>query len=291
MVDGMLTFRTAYWQDGAAREAFKKFIFAIHGVDFGEWDRGYWDDDYRPYSYFEGDRVVASMCVYTMPAVVHGERCRVAQVSGVGTVPEYRRQGLNRRLHQAALAEQMPAHRFAFLFADDEAIPFYRACGFKPVAAHAALVALPAATSRPPEVARLDMGDAATRERLYRLAAEREPASNVFATHNPKLLMYHLLYRLREHVWEVPSLDAVVLMRREGERVTVYDVLAARMPTFERLLPLLAGGGAREAEFRFPVDRLEAPTVRLRELPGHNVHVMGDFNLGGQPIFPFTAQA
>lgn len=286
-----LTFRTAYWHDRGARAAFKKFILEIHGVDFDAWDSGYWDDDYRPYSYFDGDRVVASMCLYTMPAVVQGERCRVAQVSGVGTLPEFRRQGLNRRLHEIALAEQLPAHRFAFLFADDEAIPFYRACGFRPVEAHAPVVALPQAPGRAPEVVQLDVGDAATRENLYRLARESAPVSNVFATVNPKLVMYHLLYRLRAHVWAVPSLEAVVLMRREAERVVIYDILAAEVPTFERLLPLLAGGGAREAEFRFPIDRLGAAHAHLRELQGHNVHVMGDFALGDKPVIPFTSQA
>jgi hypothetical protein len=263
--------RTAYWHDRAARQAFKDFILTIHQIDFEDWDRmGYWDDDYSPYSYFVGDRVVASACIYTMPAIVNGEACKVAQVSGVGTLPEYRNRGLN--------------------FSDEDAIGFYRKCGFSAVSAHAAVVPLPDIAPSP-DARKLDTRDPAVLDAIFRLASVRAPTSHVFSTANPKLVIWHLLYRLRDHAWSIPSLDAVVLMKRDAERTVVYDVLARRMPTFEQLAPYLAGAGAREAEFRFPVDALGVPSFTLRELPGYDAHVMGPFDLGPQPVFPFTSQA
>ena len=283
--------RTAYWHDLPARQSFKDFILRIHGVDFTAWDSaGYWDDDYSPYSYFLGDTLVASLCIYTMPALVNGQACRVAQVSGVGTLPEYRLQGLNRRLHEMALEKALAEHKFVFLFADDDAVPFYRKCGFRPVSAHAVVVPMPAVKPNS-ALEQLDIDDSAVRDALFRLASVRAPVSHVFSTANPKLVMYHLLYRLRPHVWRIPALDAVVLMKREGEKTVVYDILAREMPRFAELAPFLTAGGAREVEFRFPVDALDVPAYRLRELPGENVHVMGGFDLGPQPVFPFTSQA
>jgi GNAT superfamily N-acetyltransferase len=290
-VDRELTLRTAYWQDPDARRAFRDFIQEIHRFDFGEWDRGgYWDDDYRPYSYFAGGRVVASACIYTMPGIVNGEACSVAQVSGVGTLPEFRRQGLNSRLHQIALAEAMPRHRFAFLFADDDAVGFYCRCGFRPVSACAVVVQLPA-VAPDSRVEKLDVSDAAVLDAIYRLACVRAPVSRVFSTANPKLVIWHLLYRIRDHAWSVPSLGAVVLMKRGSEKVVVYDILARELPSFAQLAPFLVAGGAREVEFRFPVDALGVPASRLRELPGENAHVIGAFDLGSHPVFPFTSQA
>jgi len=285
------TLRTAYWHDLAARQSFKEFIFRIHGVDFSAWEAaGYWDDDYSPYSYFVGDRLVASLCIYTMPAVVNGEACKVAQVSGVGTLPEYRRRGLNRRLHEIALGEALSEHRFAFLYADDDAVPFYRRCGLRPVPVHAVIVQMPAVPPDP-AVEKLDVNDPAVQDSLYRLACERAPISRVFSTGNPKLLMYHLLYRLRDHAWRIPALDAVVLMKHDAGKTVVYDILAKALPCFEQLAPFLAAGGAREVEFRFPIDQLDVPASRLRELADQNVHVMGEFDLGQQPVLPFTSQA
>ena len=285
------TFRTAYWSDPGARQAFRDFILRIHRVDFGAWERaGYWDDDYRPYSYFVGEQVVANVCIYTMPALVDGQACRVAQVSGVGTLPEYRLRGLNRRLHQVALADALPHHRFVFLHADEEAVPFYRKCGFRPVQAHALVLPLPpAAPDRNME--KLDVEDPAVRDALYRLACARAPVSRSFSTMNAKLLMYHLLYRLRDHAWRIPSLDAVALMKRDAVRPVLYDILARDLPRLGPLAPYLAADGAREVEIRFPQDQLGAPAGELRELHGQNVHVMGEFELGKRPVFPFTSQA
>ena len=283
--------RTAYWHDLAARQAFRDFIFAIHRVDFTRWDSsGYWDDDYSPYSYFVGGRVVASLCIYTMHARVNGRACKVAQVSGVGTLPEYRRQGLNRSLHEIALPKALAEHRFAFLYADDEAVPFYRNRGFRPMPASAAVVPLPPLAADP-GLEKLDLADTAVLDSLFRLACARTPVSEVFSTANPRLMMYHLLYRLPNHAWRIPSLDAVVLMKRDGERTIVYDILARKLPSFGQLAPFLAGQGAREVVFRFPVDALDVPSWTPRELPGENFHVMGNADVAPQPVLPFTATA
>ena len=283
--------RTAYWHDLAARQAFREFILEIHRMDFGAWDStGYWDDDYSPYSYFVGDRVAASMCIYNMPARVNGKSCVVSQVSGVGTLPEFRRQGLNRRLHEMALAEAFPRSRFIFLFADDEAVAFYRNCGFRPVDAHAVVVPLPEAAPDP-GIEKLDANDGAVLSEIFNLACDRAPLSHVFSTANPKLLMWHVLYRVRNRIFRIPALGAVIFMKHDGGKAVVFDILAREMPRFEELAPFLAGEGVREVEFRFPVDRLDVPSFTLRELPGENAHVMGDFDLGPQAVFPFTSQA
>ena len=77
----------------------------------------------------------------------------------------------------------------------------------------------------------------------------RVPVSQVFSAMNPKSVMYHVLYRLRDHAWRIPGLDAVVLMKRD------------------------------------------VPAWRPRELPGENLHMLGEIDLGPQPVLPFTSQA
>ncbi len=38
-----LSLRTGYWDDLAARGAFKEFLITIHGLDLSEWESaGYW---------------------------------------------------------------------------------------------------------------------------------------------------------------------------------------------------------------------------------------------------------
>jgi GNAT superfamily N-acetyltransferase len=284
-----LSFRTGYWNDTKARAAFIDFIRTIHNVDFTEWDAaGYWDDDYIPFSWFAGNRLVANACVYTMPAIVGGEACRIAQISGVGTAPEYRRRGLNRKLHEAALAFALRDHRFAFLFSDEDAMPFYAKVGFVRVADHAPFVRL-AGTAPRGGLERIDLGSKPELDALYELACARAPLSEVLSNFNPKLLMYHAIYTLREHAWRIPALGATVFMKRSGAKTIVYDVLARDLPDFDSLYPYLSSGTAEEFEFRFPTDRLEIAGAQLREVKS-NAHVIGA-DAPDQWVFPFTAHA
>ena len=73
---------------------------------------GFWDHGYRPFSLFDGSNIVSSLCVYSMDMTINGEHRLVAQVSGVGTLPEYRRKGLNLELTQKAMAWAKTEHDF-----------------------------------------------------------------------------------------------------------------------------------------------------------------------------------
>jgi GNAT superfamily N-acetyltransferase len=285
-----LSLKTRYWNDPQARSAFIRFIKAIHNVDFTEWEAaGYWDDDYVPFSYFHDDRVVASVCIYTMPAIVQGEKCRIAQVSGVGTLPEYRLNGLNRKLHEIALDWALNEHRFAFLYSDAEAMPFYAKVGFSRVSDYAALARLPGVTPRR-GLARLALQNRAELNAVYDLACARSAISNVLANFNPKLVMYHAIYRLRELAYRIADLDTVVFIERNGTKLIVYDVLARVVPTFEQLYPYLTTGKEEEFEFLFSPDRLAPGNVDYRELSGNNLHILGQTGLD-RNVFPFTAHA
>ena len=94
-----LTFREDYWDDLESKEEFMRFLIQIHGLDLSRWDRhGFWNRKFRPFSFFKEKTLVSSLCLYSMDMSVMGKRCRVAQISGVGTLPEYRRQGLSSEL-------------------------------------------------------------------------------------------------------------------------------------------------------------------------------------------------
>jgi len=290
----MLRYREAYWEDRDARRAFQGFLREIHGLDLCRWEAiGQWDDDYRPFSFFDADgRVVSSVCVYALDMVVRGAACRAAQISGVGTLPEYRRRGLNRKLTERALAWAADAGcAFVFLFANEDAFGFYEACGFEHLVEFVPTADVRVGETRPGAVT-LDPSRPADLDLLRRAARLRAPVSERLGVLSAPLFLFHVVYPRWERLLHVPDLDTIVACRHEGERLTLFDVVAEEVPSLERLLPYVAAPGTTEVTFRFLPERLAPGDLRWQASPENGLHDRGDIPLRGERvIFPHTAQA
>jgi GNAT superfamily N-acetyltransferase len=285
-----LSLATAYWDDPASRSAFKNFMSRIFGLDFSEWESaGYWDDRYTPFSYFRGGEVVANVCVYLLDAVIEGRRTRLAQISGVGTLPHKRRQGLSRELTETGLRWARDKHEGVFLFANDEAVPFYEHCGFRAQAEYVQRVAVP--TVLPCSgLRKLDCKRQEDRDKLFRYAEGRSPISDRFAILNPKLVMFHALCGLREHVYEIPDLQCAVFFTRSDGCIRLLDVVGARVPKLDRLYPYLAHEEDQAIEFHFFCDKMGVRGAHLAVWPHDNCFVKGSFPLE-KPVFCATGKA
>ncbi|UCD64920.1 MAG: GNAT family N-acetyltransferase [Candidatus Zixiibacteriota bacterium] len=288
-----LTFRENYWQEPDLKKEFISFLIRIHRLDLSLWDRlGYWDDNYRPFSYFDGDRLASSLCVYSMDMTVMGGRARVAQISAVGTDQKYQRRGLNRRLTEKAIEWASGTHDFFFLFADEGAFAFYEKCGFRRTLEHKAAITVAGAPPRS-GAEKLDIENPGHRELIHRLAAARAPVSDMLGVHNEKLLMFWCLYFLRDNIYHIADLDTVVLCVREDRRLTIFDIVGAEMPAFEDIYPHIGSGSDELAEFMFMTDKLNLQTPpSFTPVEGNGTHLMGVFPLESSNfIFPSTSHA
>ena len=226
-----------------------------------------------------------------MDMVVAGARRRVAQISGVGTLPEYRRRGLNRRLTERALEWARAGHDFVFLFADEEAFPFYAATGFRPVQEQVPSVQ---ASAVPPRAGLepVDPTDPAALAALRRAAERRCPVSQQLGVLNVELLLFHALYPLRGRLHFLPAHQLYVAFSRDETGLRVLDLVGEGIPPFAELWPYLSRGREERVEFLFLPDQLELDRFDWAPLPGNGTHLRGDFPLEEVPfLFPFTAHA
>ncbi len=287
-----LTYREGYFGNRLLRNEFKRFLREIHGLDLTRWEAcGFWDEGYRAFSLLDGDRMVASVCLYSMDMTIGGAPRRVGQFSGVGTVPGRRRRGLGRWLSERALAWAAPGHDGFFLFADEEALPFYARLGFTRASESVPVLAVEPPAPRP-GMRRIEVDDDHDLALLTAIARRRAPASEALGVRNPELLLFHCLYTLPGRAWFVPDLNAAVFFSVEEGRLTLFDVAAARIPSFAELHPYLAGIPHHEVRFRFEPDRMGVePSSRL-PLEENNLHLHPSLRLPASPIlFPYTAHA
>ena len=285
-----LTLRSEYWDDREARAAFCVFTDEIFGLDFAEWDAGgFWDYAYTPFSLFDGKKVVSSLCVYLLDAVVDGREMKLAQISAVGTLPGWRRKGLNRRLTETGLEWARGKQEGIFLFATAVAIPFYEACRFEPIEEFVEVIeAKPVA--RRAGVRKLDPGRKCDLDTIYDRAKRRAPLSERFSVLNGKLVAWHAIYTLRNHIYEIPGLDCLVFFSRKDGCLEVFDVVGDSVPSWEEIHPYIADEKDRIVEFHFHTDKLRPGPVRTRPISGNHPFVKTPFPIE-KPVFPFTSRA
>lgn len=289
-IESKLIIRSHYWDDAKAKAAFKKFILNIHGLDFTEWDTlGFWDPTFTPFSYFEGDRVVSSVCVYPLRAIIDGKETKLLQISSVGTHPDFRRRGLNKKLTEAGLAWAEGKHEGVFLFSDDEAIPYYERQGFKLIDEFIH-VCRPMPTPFRQGAVRLDPENTNDLKRIQGFVENSIPISSKLSTINPRLVMFHVLYFMRDAVFEIPDLDCLVFFKRKDGKLSIYDIIGSQIPVFDDLYPYLADGTDRLVEFHFHTDQLDLTDVKEKLIKGNNTMVKPGFPIR-DPVFPYTSRA
>jgi GNAT superfamily N-acetyltransferase len=282
------TLKTGYWKEPAAKAAFKRFAIDIFGLDFAAWDKaGFWDDAFTAFSYFDGDEVVASTCLYLLPAIIDGRVTKLAQISTVGTRAELRGQGLNRQLTDIAMDWANGKHEGVFLFSDEEAGPFYERIGFSPQKEFLEVIDAAGVTARKGAVKlNIDIDLA----KIHDYAKNRAPISNKLSIGNEKLSMFHVLYVLRDVIFEIPELKCLVACKRSEGRLKVFDILGEEIPSWSELQPFIAGAADKEVEFHFHTDKLGIDPVRQIPLLGNLPFVRGVFPVK-KPVFPFTCRA
>lgn len=291
-----LEFRSHYFQDTAARQAFKRFLVAQHGLDLSLWEEaGFWDSDFVPFSFFLGDEIIASTCVYSLPMIVAGEECRVAELSSVATRADYRRQGLNRELTERARSWWTEEnHEFCYLFADEDAFPFYAACEFTHTPQSRFFLEPTELTpsSKAGLPVKLDIDDPSHRGLICDLVERRTPVSNILGHRSFSLEMFHLLYLLRPHLLHLPELDLIAVCEQTKDSLHLHDLIAPSIPPLQDLLATLDTGPLKKIETGFIPELLEAPYRAERVEDEDGTHTNSSFPFSDTPYrFPCTAHA
>ncbi len=287
-----LTYREDFWDNAAQKAEFVRLLIDMFNVDLSLWDKkGLWDRRFRPFAYFDGAKIASNVCVYSMDMTVARRRCRAAQISSVATSPEYQRRGLSRDLMEKAMAWARDTHDFFFLFADDDAFPFYRKCGFRRIDEYKARIAV---SGRRPiaGVRKLNVENGTDLKLADDLARRRAPVSELLGVTNHRLFMFWLLGYLNENAFYIEEEDLLVLCERKGEVLTVTDIVGTNIPTFSDIYPYIAAETDRAVEFLFVPDNLKLNKPDWVKVTRNGLHLLGDFPLENNNfIFPLTSHA
>lgn len=70
-----LIFMKNYKNNEVLRKSFFELAVNTFEINFEDWyQQGYWGERYIPYSYVDGDQVIANVSVNILELIIHGEK-------------------------------------------------------------------------------------------------------------------------------------------------------------------------------------------------------------------------
>ncbi|MEH7885606.1 GNAT family N-acetyltransferase [Bacillus sp. JJ1609] len=268
-----------YRENDLLRNSFIELAREIFGINFSSWlELGYWGNRYIPYSYADGDKIVANVSVNKLDFIVEGDSYRALQIGTVMTHPDYRSKGLSASLMNHILEEYKDQYDFMYLFANGSVLDFYPKFGFERVeeflytmrissgnetgsrypkynSSGSAEESKYASASTEKVLRKLDISITEDLQLVEKMVYERIPVSTVFGTANSGgITMYHVLNVFTESLYYSELEDAVVIFSKEDHTVHLIDVVSRAPVNTERILAAIADGVTNKIVFHYTPD-------------------------------------
>ena len=288
-----IEYRSNYFDDPDAKASFERYAKKIFGLDFSRWKaRGLWDNQYKPFSAFAGGECVASICVYPSEMRVGGVKRKGAQLLTVGTLPEYRLQGIQGEIWKRVKAWIDQECDFTFLFTDESAAGFYERLGLRRQPEYFEAVQCPQLASHAGlRLEKLNLEQDSDYTIVARLAKEREMVSNRLGFFNPNLLLFMFLYLYQNQSYYLEDIDTVIVVEETDDRLRIHDIVANEMPKLSDIEIFLAQFKKQEIEFLFCTDRLDVDQPKKKRVKDSLLFVSDNFELEGEFVFPSSIRA
>lgn len=230
-------------EDKALRDSFNALAEQTFGLNFEDWyQNGCWKDNYIPYCALCDGEVVANVSVNPMEFVFDGEKRKVIQLGTVMTRPEYRMQGLSRRLMEKIEKDFGDADG-AFLFGNDSVTEFYPKFGFV-ASEETQYVGTPADVKKEQKAAAVlvPMACKTDWDKLAQAVEKSACQGRLHMWHNAELLLFYVSKFMQECVYWVESEQAYVIAEPEENTLMIHEVISEKRADLNEIISAFGGG-------------------------------------------------
>lgn len=292
-----LTYMNKYSSDMKKREKLYPLfeeVFGISDSTFADLSkRGFWNDKYLPYSFFDGNQAVANVSAFPLPMNINGKIANCMGIQSVMTHPDYRNNGLMKILFQSMLDDLEEAYAGAVLFTSSPQL--YTPFGFKVIEQHYFKKEFnQIATNIPSPLRKLDplakLEDLTVIRDVFKT---RTPLSNSFGPISYLNCLYFNLYNpyIYEKLFYIEELKTMVVYEVEEGTLQIFDVIGETIPALKELCAYIPHA-FHAIEFYFNPDAFNLDDLEAKEFKTQNKLMMkGSFQLEEQFIMmPLTCE-
>lgn len=237
------------------RESFFTLAKQIFSIDFHDWyNAGYWNDNYRCYSFIDNNTVISNASVSSMKILQQGKIKHYLQIGTVMTHPSYRGRGLAGKLIKH-ICKNSPYP--VFLFAEAVNSDFYQHLGFSAYKQYSYIYKKEENTShRTLPIEHWDMKQQQYRKLLFRQYKNKEAFNGFDVLNGEHILFFHLLYDRNLQVGYFKEINSIVIYKINRDNLNIYEIISSKIPLFQDIIKCM------------PADSIN--TVRLMFTPPAN---------------------
>lgn len=246
-----------YRDNDHLKASFNELAINVFGIRFESWDQaGYWTDKYRPYSFEDGDRIIANVSVNEIDLIIKGVKKRGVQIGTVMTHADYRNKGLSRKLLNHIFEDYENKYDIMYLFANHSVLEFYPKFGFSPVQEYQYSIEYrKIGCENRGFVEKLDSTNQEHRNLIFQFASERLPVSEKFGTVNTgELLMFYCLNVFTEDVYYVKHENVIVIYQQKEDQLHIFDIVSTQEFNFNNVLRSISSEHTRKIIFHYTPD-------------------------------------
>ena len=247
-------FAKNYRKNEKLRKEYNKLTKKTYGFDFEAWYQdGYWGERHIPYTLFDGESAVSNVSVNKMKFSALGEEKNYIQLGTVMTDEAYKKQGLSSYLIKRAMDEVKSECDLIYLFANKSVLDFYPKFGFRETKEYNYFKDINYVKTEA-KIKKLDMNDIESKKFLYEKAKNSLSVSKVSMVNNSELIMFYCTSFMKNFVYYIENLDAVVIAEYDGNILHIYDVFSGRKIELRNIINIMSLAETEKAVLGFTPD-------------------------------------
>lgn len=226
-----------YMQDATLRHALNDLTRKTFCFDFESWvTGGYFEGDYIPYSYVEDGKVLSNVSVNRMQFMQNGKERNYIQLGTVMTDENYRKQGLARKLMEHVVKQYKDKCDGFYLFANLEALDFYRKLGFKEETEYRYSLKKEFCRQEVAGEVFTKVGEADQAMKQKYLNAVRHSAANAALEQVNKFGLQLFYTADLENVYYAEDLDCFIVMEMEADTLLMQSIICKEKVALREVL-------------------------------------------------------
>jgi len=283
-----------YREDKELRKKFNEFTEKIFsGLNFEKWYKsGYWTNNYIPHSLIKNNKIISNVSISKMNIFINEKICNGIQFGTVGTLPEYRKQGLSKYLMEYILDKYEQTTDLFFLYANETVLDFYPKFGFQ--RAMESIYKLESTIPKPEYFARkLNINNNDELNIIKKVLDNRLPITTIFGAKNHSFItMWHLIYMFSGDIYYLEDENIIFIQTIKQNQMHIWDIIFMEPLDLKVILPkVVPHGNIDSILYFFPPDELNFKYDEIVTDQDSKFFVKGNFPLKGKQFkFPTTAQ-